>query len=448
MTNNQERKTLFISYAHTNDDHKSRVKEMATELINNGVEVILDIWDFEKGSDLNKKMEDSVTKSDVILIIGDKGYVDKANNRVAGVGKESIILSNDYVKNLNSGKYRILYAFTEKDDMGDPILPNYMLGNNSFDMTDDANDYQVAEEIARTIYGVPIEPKPKLQPIPDFLGKSSMSAIKKIKKVNIINNKLLDEFIEELKKELAELDKDYKKYQDIHIRRDFSRITRLLKYWDEVVRKVGKAKEIAKVSEELLNTLDLYDRNNNDATRIFIRLSFVYTIAYAINIENIEFIEDLIKYDYTVDDRETDYTIINDFCNPSFIQNEIYERGILDYNTLYFEVEERILRDNDFKIVGILEADIFLNFITLFNKEKSKSKFNNWKIVDPTIYSKVEKYKNRFKYLKSFKREKTINELLSLLNMDNLEEFIENLETIKSSKLFLVIKKEEIASQK
>lgn len=141
MTNNQERKTLFISYAHTNDDHKNRVKEMATELINNGVEVILDIWDFEKGSDLNKKMEDSVTKSDVILIIGDKGYVDKANNREAGVGKESIILSNDYVKNLNSGKYRILYAFTEKDDMGDPILPNYMLGNNSFDMTDDANDY-------------------------------------------------------------------------------------------------------------------------------------------------------------------------------------------------------------------------------------------------------------------------------------------------------------------
>ncbi|WP_239763170.1 toll/interleukin-1 receptor domain-containing protein [Mammaliicoccus sp. I-M35] len=445
MTNNQERKTLFISYAHTNDDHKNRVKEMATELINNGVEVILDIWDFEKGSDLNKKMEDSVTKSDVILIIGDKSYVDKANNREAGVGKESIILSNDYVKNLNSGKYRILYAFTEKDDMGNPILPNYMLGNNSFDMTDDVNDYQVAEEIARTIYGVPIEPKPKLQPIPDFLGKSSMSAIKKIKKVNIIDNKLLDEFIEELKKELAELDKDYKKYQDIHIRRDFSSITRLLKYWDEVVRKVDKAKEIAKVSEELLNTLDLYDRNNNDATRIFIRLSFVYTIAYAINIE---FIEDLIKYDYTVDDRETDYTIINDFCNPSFIQNEIYERGILDYNTLYFEVEEIILRDNDFKIVGILEADIFLNFITLFNKEKSKSQFNNWKIVDPTIYSKVEKYKNRFKYLKSFKREKTINELLSLLNMDNLEEFIENLETIKNSKFFLVIKKEEIASQK
>ncbi|WP_239711169.1 MULTISPECIES: hypothetical protein [unclassified Mammaliicoccus] len=111
-------------------------------------------------------------------------------------------------------------------------------------------------------------------------------------------------------------------------------------------------------------------------------------------------------------------------------------------------MEERILRDNDFKIVGILEADIFLNFITLLNKEKSKSKFNNWKIVDSTIYSKVEKYKNRFKYLQSFKREKTINELLSLLNMYNLEEFIANLETIKSSKLFLVIKKEEIASQK
>lgn len=448
MNNNQKRKKVFISYAHTNDDHKNRVKDIATELINNGVDVILDIWDFEKGSDLNLKMEESVTKSDVTLIIGDKYYVDKANNREAGVGKESIILSNNYVKNLNKGNNRILYAFTEKDDMGDPILPNYMLGNNSFDMTDDTNDYQIAEEIARTVYGVPVEPKPKLQPIPDFLEKNSMSSIKKIKKVNIINNKLLDEFIEDLKKDLTELDKDYKKYQDIQTRRDFSRITTLLKYWEEVVRKVDKAKDIAKISEELLNTLDLHDKNNNDATRIFIRLSFVYTIAYAINVENIAFIEDLIKYDYTVEDRETDYTIINAFCNPFFIQKEVYERGILEYRALYFEVEERILRDIDFNIVEILEADVFLKFITLFNDEKAKSRFNNWNIVDSTIYSKVEKYKNSFKYLKSFKREKTINQLLPLLNMDNLKEFIEKLETIENNELFLVIKKEEIASQK
>lgn len=448
MNNNQKRKKVFISYAHTNDDHKNRVKDIATELINNGVDVILDIWDFEKGSDLNLKMEESVTKSDVTLIIGDKYYVDKANNREAGVGKESIILSNNYVKNLNKGNNRILYAFTEKDDMGDPILPNYMLGNNSFDMTDDTNDYQIAEEIARTVYGVPVEPKPKLQPIPDFLEKNSMSSIKKIKKVNIINNKLLDEFIEDLKKDLTELDKDYKKYQDIQTRRDFSRITTLLKYWEEVVRKVDKAKDIAKISEELLNTLDLHDKNNNDATRIFIRLSFVYTIAYAINVENIAFIEDLIKYDYTVEDRETDYTIINAFCNPFFIQKEVYERGILEYRALYFEVEERILRDIDFNIVEILEADVFLKFITLFNDKKAKSRFNNWNIVDSTIYSKVEKYKNSFKYLKSFKREKTINQLLPLLNMDNLKEFIEKLETIENNELFLVIKKEEIASQK
>ncbi|MDW4113109.1 toll/interleukin-1 receptor domain-containing protein [Staphylococcus saprophyticus] len=448
MTNNQKRKQVFISYAHTNENHKNRVKDMAKELLNQGVDVILDIWDFEKGSDLNLEMEKALTNSDLTLIIGDKYYVDKANNREDGVGKESIILSDHYVKNLKKKDYRILYAFTEKDDVGAPILPNYMLANNSFDMTNETNDFQTAEEIARTVYGFPIEQKPKLQPIPDFSEKNNMSSIKKIKKVNKIDNKLVDEFIEDLKKELTDLDKEYKKYQDIHTRRDFSRITTLLKYWEDVVSKVNKAKDPAKILEQLLNTLDLNDKSNNDATRIFIRLSFVYTIAYAINMDDISFLEDLIKYDYTIENREVDYTIINRFCNPFFIQTEIYEKGILEYKALYSDIEEKILRDIDVNIVEILEADVFLNFITLFNNKKSPSFSNEWSILDSTIFSKVEKYKNSFKYLKSFKREKTINQLLPLLNMDNLQEFIEKLETIENNKLFLIIKKEEIASQK
>jgi len=448
MTDNQKRKQVFISYAHTNKNHKNRVKDMAKELIRNGVDVILDDWDFEKGSDLNLKMEKSVTKSDITLIIGDKYYVDKANNREDGVGKESIILSDYYVKNLKKEDYKILYAFTEKDDMGNPILPNYMLANNSFDMTDETNDFQTAEEIARTIYGVPIELKPKLQPIPDFLEKNNMSSIKKIKKMNKIDNRLLDEFIKDLKKELTDLDEEYKKYQDIHIRRDFSRITTLLKYWEEVVSKVHKAKDLAKILEQLLDTLNLRDRSDNDATRIFIRVSFVYTIAYAINEENISFIEDLIKYDYTIENKEIDYTIISHFCKPFFIEKEMYERGILEYKELYSEIEEKILRDLNFNIVEILEADVFLNFITLFNNKKSMNFSSEWGILDATLFSKVEKYKNSFKYLKSFKREKTINHLLPLLNMDNLNDFIEKLEIIENNKLFSVIKKEEIACQK
>lgn len=445
--NNKDNIKVFISYAHTNAEHKTRVKFIASELrVNYGLNVILDEWSFRKGQDLNKAMEDSGTKSDIILIIGDKNYVDKANERMGGVGRESIIFSDTYMKNVKSDKYTILYAFTEKDEEGDPIIPNYMKGINSFDLTDKSKDLEVIDEIGREIYEEPKEIAPPIGSKPDFSKNTNMQSIRKMKLVDNIDNKLLKDIIEDIKAELKEIDSNYKNYQDINVKRDFSKIQFLLKHWIDIVKKINKPKDIAKIYDKLLNTLKL-DRNENDATRMFIRISFNCTVAYAIDTDNFSLIDELIKYDYTFEGREISYQDISTLGNPYFIEAECIPNGI-PYKSRYFEIEEKIIRNTDFNIVDVLEADIFIEFISLLNNQNTDSLQKKWTILDNVIYSQVIKHKLDFKFLKSFKRESTVNRILKILNLNDLTEFEQLIKNCDDAKLFSVIEKEKIISQK
>lgn len=445
--NNKDNIKVFISYAHTNDEHKTRVKFIARELrLNYGLDVILDEWSFRKGQDLNKAMEDSGTKSDIILIIGDENYVDKANERMGGVGRESIIFSDTYMKNVESDEYTILYAFTEKDEEGHPVIPNYMKGINSFDLTDKSKDLEAIDEIGREIYGEPKDIAPPIGSKPDFSKNTNMQSIRKMKLVDNIDNTLLKDIIKDIKAELKEIDSDYKNYQDINIERDFSKIKLLLKHWIDIIKKINKPKDIAKIYEQLLNTLIL-DRYENDATRLFIRISFNCTIAYAIDIDNFSLIDELIKYDYTFEGREISYQEISILGNPYFIETECMAKG-LPYKSRYFEIEEKIIRDTDFNIVDVLEADIFIEFISLLNNQNTGSFQREWTILDSVIYSQVIKHKLDFKFLKSFKRESTVNRVLKILNLNDLTEFEQLIKNCNNAKLFLVIEKEKIISQK
>lgn len=114
MSEQENHPNIFISYAHTNEEHKKRVEEIGTELTHLGFDVILDLWSFKKGEDLNKKMEQYADTSDNILIIGDKNYVEKANNRESGVGKESVILTDSYMRNSSRNQNNILCIYRSR----------------------------------------------------------------------------------------------------------------------------------------------------------------------------------------------------------------------------------------------------------------------------------------------------------------------------------------------
>lgn len=48
---------LFISYSWTNQDHETWVLNLAKELVENGVHVIIDKWDLKEGQDSYSFME-------------------------------------------------------------------------------------------------------------------------------------------------------------------------------------------------------------------------------------------------------------------------------------------------------------------------------------------------------------------------------------------------------
>ena len=85
---------VFISYSWSSD---RLVLELAQRLISHGVDVVLDKWELKEGRDKYAFMERCVNDPDItkVLIICDRVYAQKANNRTGGVGDETVIISGE-----------------------------------------------------------------------------------------------------------------------------------------------------------------------------------------------------------------------------------------------------------------------------------------------------------------------------------------------------------------
>src|SRR5437868_4098057 len=91
----------FISYSHDTGAHKDWVLALATRLMSNGVEVLLDQWDLRLGGDLPMFME-TIGDADRVIAVCTDAYVDKANEGKGGVGYEKMILSAELMENVKS----------------------------------------------------------------------------------------------------------------------------------------------------------------------------------------------------------------------------------------------------------------------------------------------------------------------------------------------------------
>ena len=70
---------VFISYSHDSDEHKEWVYQLACRLVESGVEVVLDQWDIQLGSNILKFMEQNLMNSDRVLIVCTDNYNKKSN---------------------------------------------------------------------------------------------------------------------------------------------------------------------------------------------------------------------------------------------------------------------------------------------------------------------------------------------------------------------------------
>ena len=123
MSATTEHPKVFISYSWTSVEHEQFVMDLATSLRNHGVDAILDKWDLKPGQDKYVFMESMVVDTEVlkVLVLCDRKYQEKANNRAGGVGTESQIISQELYGKVKQTKF--IPIVCEYDDDGQPCLP-------------------------------------------------------------------------------------------------------------------------------------------------------------------------------------------------------------------------------------------------------------------------------------------------------------------------------------
>ena len=166
-----ENPKVFISYSWTTPEHEQRVLNIATELVESGIDVILDKWDLKEGDDADVFMEQMVSDPSIqkVLIICDKMYSEKSDKRKGGAGTEAQIISRRvYEQQSNENKF-VVAAFEVNEDTGKPYLPVYYGSRKYIDFTDPNKYAQKIEELVRWIYNKPLFVKPKLGRVPDYI---------------------------------------------------------------------------------------------------------------------------------------------------------------------------------------------------------------------------------------------------------------------------------------
>ena len=161
---------LFISYSWSSAEHEQWVIDLATELCESGVDVILDKWDLKEGHDAVVFMEKMVTDPEIkkVAIICDKNYAAKADGRAGGVGTETQIISREVYENQAQDKFVVIV--NEKDESGKAYLPTYYRSRIYIDLCEADRYGDNFERLLRWIFDKPLYVKPEIGNKPSFLS--------------------------------------------------------------------------------------------------------------------------------------------------------------------------------------------------------------------------------------------------------------------------------------
>ena len=172
-----EHPKLFISYSWTSAEHEQWVINLATELRESGVDVILDKWDLKEGHDANAFMEKMVTDPDIkkVALICDHNYAEKADGRSGGVGTETQIISAEVYAKEDQNKF--VAVLCERDDQGRPYLPTYYKSRIYIDLSNEDLYAKNFEQLLRWVYDKPLYIKPDIGERPAFLSELPGSSL-------------------------------------------------------------------------------------------------------------------------------------------------------------------------------------------------------------------------------------------------------------------------------
>lgn len=160
---------VFVSYSWTTPVHEKWVLKLATDLRECGLDVIIDKWDLKEGHDANAFMERMVTDAQIkkVILVCDKGYVEKTNGRSGGVGTEAQIISPEIYAKQEQDKF--VAITTERDEAGKPYLPAYYRSRIYIDFSDESSFAEDFDQLVRWAFDQRLYKKPEIGQKPAFL---------------------------------------------------------------------------------------------------------------------------------------------------------------------------------------------------------------------------------------------------------------------------------------
>lgn len=292
---------VFISYAWGSDDYQNKVLAFASQLMSDGVDVVLDKWDLSEGNDTYAFMEKCVSDETItnVLMLIDPIYAEKADAHSGGVGTETQIISPKVYQEVTQDKF-IPIVF-ERNDKSEVCKPTYLQGRLHFDLSlDDKYDEEYLR-LVKTLYGEQVYPKPEKGNKPAWVEKASIVEVKKRNSFDTLKTVqpdkarrgLYSQFISET---LAEIKKNVESCEGIN---DEEQVLLFYKKFgsirsDYVVLLdysiyVNEAEEyLAKELEQCENDVKSINSAAGGLARNFIHELFLYTVAYFLKSEDYE----------------------------------------------------------------------------------------------------------------------------------------------------------------
>ena len=317
---------IFISYSWTTPKHEDWVINLAERLVSDGIDVIIDKWDLREGQDKFNFMETMVKSMKIqkVLIILDKKYTEKAEERSGGVGTETQIISPKIYEDVSQEKF--IPIVTEKDNNGNAFVPTFLESRIYIDLSDPNNFEENYEKLLRNIFQRPAYSKPKLGKAPSYLFEETpmthktsnivrsfdIQITKSPQRINSITKEFLEDFLEDLKGYSVNLNGtrdifDYGKI--IHdnivsytpLRNDYiTFLDKLLK--SEIEFDIETFIKFIEKLPLFKNPLDenrsSWSNSEFDNYRFFIHEIFLYTIAVGLKNEKYKFIEEILYSSY------------------------------------------------------------------------------------------------------------------------------------------------------
>ena len=294
MKNIIEYPKIFISYAWGTEDYKNRVLSFAIDLMNDGVDVVLDRWSLKEGNDTYAFMEQSVTDPTItnVLILLDPVYEKKANGRDGGVGTETQIISPEIYNKVTQEKF--LPVVFERGIDGEIPKPQYLKTMLHFDLSQEEKYDLEYQRLVKRLYGIEIVEKPELGKKPSWVEEKSTISAKlrtgyeclKQQKSDNVKKEEFRNFLFTVKEKIVNFSKDKLEdsisadeyialYDDIKAYRD--EFLQLLKYSVYVTEAY---KIVASVMEEICVEIKDKSGYEGEVIKTLLHEIFIYVVAF------------------------------------------------------------------------------------------------------------------------------------------------------------------------